>query len=679
MSQISGDARIDEGSGKYSYLGLGTQRGRQREFGVYGQDRWRIRQNVTLNLGVRYDVQLPFYPLNSLYSQTSIQQVCGVSGNASDNACNLFKPGNMPGPHPTYSQYKAGAKAHNTDLNNFAPSVGFAWTPTQKSGVLGDLMGREGDFVIRGGYNRAYSRPGLNDYVGRLGANPGITIDASRTSGNGLLGAVPLLLSDTARLAPPAIPDTPAYPLIPQISDSINTFDPHLQVPSTDSWSAGIQRGIGKDMAVEIRYVGTRSRDGWAPPGQGVGGFNYNEFDITDNGFLKEFRQAQANLQANIAAARGNTFAYTGAPGTAPLPIFLAYYNAQPTANAGDPAVYTGSNWTNSTFLGFLAALNPNPFGFASTNTTSGLQGNATFRTQALAAGIPANFFIANPETLGGANVVKNYYKTRYNALQVELRRRYAQGLQFQASYSYGHEYDNQFASFFRSEYWLRPSGNTGDIPNNFKANVIYDLPFGQGRRWGASTNPALNRVIGGWQIGVFSRLQSGTPVNLGNVRLVGMNLKDVQKMFQLRFDNTNKQVYMFPQDVIDNTILAFSVSATTATGYAGNSPTGRYFAPANGPDCIEIGNGGFGDCGSRAIILNGPRFQQHDIRIAKRTTVVGHTNLEVAAQMLNVFNHPNFLAVSGIGGTTLTPYRVTGLQGQDTSRVVQLEVRFNW
>jgi len=680
VSQISADARLDEATGKYTYVGTGTQRGRQREFGFYGQDRWRVRQNVTLNLGLRYDVQLPFQPQNSLYSQASIQQVCGVSGNDGDNACNLFKPGNMPGPHPTYSQYTKGSKAHNLDLNNFAPSLGFAWTPTQKTGVLGSLMGNEGDFVIRGGYNRAYSRPGLNDYTGRFNANPGIQIDASRTAANGLLGPVPLLFRDTSRLGPASFPDVPAYPLSPAISNSINTFDPHLQVPSTDSWSAGIQRGIGREMAVEIRYVGTRSRDGWSAPGQGVGGFNYNEFNITDNGFLKEFRQAQANLQANIAAGVGNTFAYTGAPGTAPLPIFLAYFNAQPSGNAGNTAMYSGTNWTNASFLGFLAAKNPNPFGFASVSTTTGLQGNATFRNNALAAGVPANFFIANPETLNGANVVKNYFRTRYNALQLELRRRYSKGLQFQASYSYGHEYDNQFASFFRPAYWLRPSGNTGDIPNNFKVNVIYDLPFGQGRRWAASASPALNRVVSGWQIGVFSRLQNGTPVNLGNVRLVGMSVKDVQNMFKLRFDDAAKRAFMLPQDVIDNSILAFNVSATSPTGYSSlGVPTGRYFAPANGPDCIEIGNGGYGDCGSRAIIINGPMFQQHDIRIAKRTAIVGRTNVEVAAQMLNVFNHANFLAVSGIGGTTIQPYLVTGLQGQDTSRIVQLEVRFNW
>jgi hypothetical protein len=679
VSSIQADARLDAASGKYVYVGAGLQEGRLREYEFYGQDRWRIRPNVTLNLGVRYSLQNPFQPKNSLYSTANITQVCGISGAAGDNACNLFQPGNLPGPHSTYDQYQKGSKAHNTDLNNFAPSLGIAWTPAQRTGTLGALMGREGDFVIRAGYNRAYSRPGLNDYTGRLNNNPGIAINADRTAGNNLLGAPPILLRDTSRLGAPTIPETPSYPLIPTVSNSINTFDPHLQVPSTDSWSAGLQRGVGRDMAVEIRYVGTRSRDGWSAPGAGVGGFNYNEFNITDNGFLQEFRRAQANLRANLAATGTASFAYTGVAGTSPLPIFLAYYNAQSAANAGNPALYTGGNWTNATFLGFLAEKNPNPFGFASNNATSGLQGNATFRGNALTAGVPANYFVANPEVTN-ANVVKNYFRTRYNALQLELRRRYSKGVQFNASYSFGHEYDNQFASFLRGEYWVRPSGNSGDIPHNFKVNAIYDLPFGQGRRFVNTSNGALNRIVSGWQIGMFSRLQSGTPVNLGNVRLVGMSVKDVQNMFALRFDHANKRVFMLPQDVIDNTILAFNVSATSPTGYSNlGVPTGRYFAPANGPDCVEVGNGNFGDCGIRALVLNGPRFQQHDLRIAKRTTVVGRTNIEVAAQMLNVFNHPNFLAVGGIGGTTIDGYRVTGLQGQDTARVIQLEVRFNW
>src|SRR5262249_28904440 len=52
VSQINADARLDEGSGQYVYEGIGTQRGRQREMGVFAQDAWRLRQNMTLNLGL---------------------------------------------------------------------------------------------------------------------------------------------------------------------------------------------------------------------------------------------------------------------------------------------------------------------------------------------------------------------------------------------------------------------------------------------------------------------------------------------------------------------------------------------------------------------------------------------------------------------------------------------------
>ena len=120
-----------------------------------------------MNAGFRYDLQPPFTALNSLYSFATVADLCGVSGAKGDNSCNLFQPGNQPGVKPTFKQLTAGTPAYNTDYNNVAPSVGLAWTPGGKTGLLGALMGPEGDFVIRGGYTRSFSRPGLNDFTGR--------------------------------------------------------------------------------------------------------------------------------------------------------------------------------------------------------------------------------------------------------------------------------------------------------------------------------------------------------------------------------------------------------------------------------------------------------------------------------------------------------------------------------
>ena len=253
ISSITGDARLNSSTGEYEYLGTGRQNGRLREGGFFVQDSWRLRPNLTVNAGLRYDIQNPFYPLNSLYSFADITNICGRSGAASDNSCTLFQAGNMPGVIPTFQQYTEGTRSYEVDYNNFAPTAGVAWTPGQKKGVLGGLMGQEGDFVVRAGYSRAFSRPGMNDFTGVFNANPGITITVNREETQGNLGAIPLLLREPGRLGAPAFPSTPVYPMGDVISEDIRGFDPHIQVPYADSWSAGVQRGVDQNMALEIR------------------------------------------------------------------------------------------------------------------------------------------------------------------------------------------------------------------------------------------------------------------------------------------------------------------------------------------------------------------------------------------------------------------------------------------
>jgi hypothetical protein len=184
--------------------------------------------------------------------------------------------------------------------------------------------------------------------------------------------------------------------------------------------------------------------------------------------------------------------------------------------------------------------------------------------------------------------------------------------------------------------------------------------------------------------MGVSTRIQSGRLIDLGNVRMVGMDQDELNSIFKLRFDDAGRKVWMLPQDVIDQTINAFSVSATSPTGYSGAAPSGRYFAPANGPDCIEIDNGAdYGACANRSIVLTGPLFQQWDLRFSKRTRIAGRSDFEMAIEMLNAFNQANFVPV-GIGsgatlGNTITAYEVTTLTGTNTSRVIQLVTRINW
>jgi hypothetical protein len=674
VSIVDGNARLEDG--QYVYMGNAQQDGRMREAGFFLQDSWRWKPNFTLNAGLRYELQFPFYPLNKSYSTATFDSLCGASGinDRSDveKACNLFQPGNMPGVTPEYVNFGEGERAFNTDYNNLAPSLGFAWTLGDRQGLLGRLLGDEA--VIRGGYSKSFSREGLTNFTGRYSSNPGLNLfgDPDRSVANNNLGQLPLLLRQPERLGPGEFPDAPTYPFAGSVTDSINRFYDDIQVPWAESVSVGLQRGLGRDHAVEVRYVGTRSRDGWT-------NYNYNEANIIENGFLDEFRVAQANLEANIAAGRGATFRYVGpGTGTSPLPIYLAHFSGVPTSQAGNPALYSSSLFGNSNFVNPLATWNPNPFTPASTNSNAGLFGSPVRRANAAAAGLPANFWVANPDKLGGATMTGNGGKSRYHSLQLELRRRLRNGLQYNANYVFGNMLISNRFSFRTPRLMRRDTGSPGDITHAFKLNVVYDLPFGQGRRFASGAGGVMERIVGGWSIGVTGIVRSGTLVNLGNWRLVGMTADDVQKMFKTRIA-ANGDVFFLPQEVIDETIKAFSVSATSPTGYgADGPPSGRYFAPANGPDCIETAPG-FGACGVGDLVVTGPTFNQFDLAVSKRVKVVGRSNIEFRVEALNAFNAHNFSPVGGISGVNVNNYETTGLLGTNTSRLIQFIGRFNF
>ena len=267
----------------------------------------------------------------------------------------------LPVRHPRRAADRCGADlqavhgrrspGYNLDKNNFAPTVGVAWQPNVESGWLRKILGDPGYATVRASYGRAFNQGGTSDYLATLRNGPGLTVNANRNTTNGNLvlpagESWPILLSQTSRLGPPAtcaagqtvgcIPTSATYPQPINFTTGIQEFDPNYQTSYTDSWSVGFQRALGKNTAVEIRYIGNRT--------EGIPTtVNYNEQDIYNAGFggsanfIDEFKKAQKNLAANVAAGRGATFAYTGIPGTSPLPIFLASYTGQAPAAASQP------------------------------------------------------------------------------------------------------------------------------------------------------------------------------------------------------------------------------------------------------------------------------------------------------------------------------------------------------
>ncbi|HEV8486165.1 MAG TPA: carboxypeptidase-like regulatory domain-containing protein [Blastocatellia bacterium] len=665
VTAINATSRLDEETNKYVYLGAFIQRTRQREMGFFGQDSWRARPNLTLNYGLRWEIQLPFTALNGIYSTTTVEGLFGVSGPG-----NLFKPGVLQGKETEFTQFEKGDPSFETRYRNFAPSVGFAWSPSFKSGLLKRIMGDSGRVVMRGGYSLTYNRRGITNFSDNINDNPGnfVTTNRNQTLGNLVSNnnELPILLSERNRLGAPAFPESPTYPLKGAITDAATILDPHLKMPYGQSWTFGIQREIAKDTAFEVRYIGTRTV-------RNLETINFNEVNIVENGFFDEFKNAIANLRANIAAGRGTTFRYFGPnTGTFPLPIILAHFSGKVDPNVAGS--YTSSNFSNGTFVNRLSFQNASPYGLA-----SDLYGNSGRRANALAAGLPVNLFFVNPGLQGGAQMVINGASQSYHALAVELRRRLTQGLLVQGSYTYA----RAFTSIFRSLRVGRVNGvSTEQAPHAFKAEWIYELPFGRGRALLNDTRGAFDRLIGGWEFAGTARIQSGTPINLGNVRLVGMSRTDLQKALKLRFDDANKVIYSLPQDIIDNTIKAFNTSATSATGYGDNGvPTGRYIAPANSATCIEVIGG---DCGGTRVQIYAPRFTRIDLSAVKRTKISERLNFEFRAEFLNAFNYANFnVGLGGFGnadfGRVTSAYRDNSNTNDLGGRIVQLVGRINF
>jgi hypothetical protein len=701
LNSIRGTARLNEDTNQYEYLGNGFQRGRMKQWGFFVQDNWRLRNNLTLNAGLRYELQLPFESLNNSYSTASLADVCGVSGLTGD-VCNIFTPGNLRGQKPAFVNYTKGTPAFRTDKNNVAPSVGMTWRPSPGDGFLRRLIGREGDTVLFGSYAMSYERPGMSDYT-ILADNPGVAFTVIRDLNTGTLNqdglGFPVLLRDGARLGPAPFPSEQSYPLAPQISDTIHIFNPNLQTPYAQTWAGGIRRAVTNSIGLEVRYVGSRHLQGW-------GTFELNEANIVENGFLNEFRQAQTNLQANIAAGLSNRgFAFTGAPGTAPLPIYLAYFTGTPAAQAGDTSKYTGTLWTDAGFVNPLAIFNPNPFAPASASTSTaatGLFADPTRRANAIRAGLPPNFFIVNPD-VASAQVESNSGYTKYDSLQLDVTKRMSHGFLLQGGYVFGNAYESARYSLRTSRRERIQTGDPGSITHALKLNWVYELPFGDGRRFLSASNGWIDRLVGGWEFDGIARIQSGRMVDLGNVRVVGMSVDDVKRAFKTyEYAPTGLNasapvnIYMLPQDILENTVRAFSTSATSATGYSSlGVPSGRYLAPANGPACIELAqntpttngvpNGqiattAFGDCGVQSLVVTGPVYHRVDLSAVKRTRLVGRTTFEFRADMINAFNHPNFVPVfpTLANSNNADNYRITALQ-ENGNRVIQLVARFSW
>ncbi len=685
ITSVNNQAALDAKTGQYALNGARRREGFLDIWSAFAQDQWRIRPTLTISAGVRWDLQTPFRAKNDTMTAVAFDSVCGQSGRGAAttpyNKCAFYEYKNT-GVVPEFIRLTSGSNGYNTDWNNVAPSVSVAWRPNVQSGFLRTILGDPEQATLRAGFSQTYSRQGIGFFTGLYGGNPGSTITVNRNVNNGNLVNAgetwPLLYRDKSRLYPATFPATQVLPtpVLANRANNLNAFAEDVQIDSARTWSASFQRAISRDMAVDIRYVGTRGVDQWST-------LDYNARDIEANGFVSEFKNAVANLRAHVLAGCGTTgqpacsFAYRGpGTGTTPLPIYMAYLLGR--TDASNAASYTGTNWTNTAITSDMAYLNP-----SLGNGIADLDGTASFRANAIAAGLPANFVVLNP-AVGSNNVTDSGAFSNYHALQIELRRRLSRGMSASGSYQYAREGGSAFDGFLHGRTMI-PSAN---VRHAIKAQWDWTLPVGRGQRYGTDMNAWMDGLLGGWSFKGVSRIQARV-LNFGQVRLINMTAKDLQKMYKYyTVEGTVapfKTVYMLPEDVRLNTRRAFDVSSTTVSGYGlalgPPDPNGRYIAPANSETCLTVVAG---DCTNRTLLIRAPFFVRFDVGLSKRFALRGASSIEVSFELLNMLDNINFNPVAN-PGTSADIFRVTSAYTDSSNtydpggRLGQLMFRINW
>jgi hypothetical protein len=652
VSSITRSVVIDEKSHTYGANGS-VDRVRQREFGMYAQDSWKVNRRLTFNYGLRFENQYPFRSFSGTYTRPGLAGLYGISG-----VGDLFKPGTLTGSTPSLSLVNSPDVAGYSPTRFASPTVGVALVLPKMSGPLGWLLGSDGQSVLRGGFAITSTREQFT-ITGVWGSNQGRTISTSldpTTNAPDIFGAAGSVQFRDPSLPVRNIATTPSYPIAVLPGNSLNDYDPNIKARYVESWNIGFQRSLSPNTALEARYVGNRSLRAWTS-------LNLNETNIFENGFVDQFKIAQSNLAiARLANPSSNDFTNKGLPGQKDIPIITTALGTSPN-----------STQANQVLQGQAAAM------------ASGIASNSAQMAKLVAAGYAPNLFQVNPATGGSSsNLTTNQGGSTYNSLQVELTRRMSNtGLLAGISYTWSHSLaQGNILTLRNMDGVTYPSAF--DQRHSFKFNYIYELPFGPHKHFLSGVkNVVARKAVEGWQVSGISRINSGIPSRLlsgrttyngtdGGVVLYNMTTSQLQSMMQIRKDPTGV-VYYLPQRVIDNSLAAFQLNTKTL------DPTAPYIAPASTP-------GQFGN----QVFLYGPWFQKWDFSLVKKTKIGEKgKEIEFRANALNAFNMTNFFLVGGNAGNlsvnatafgqTRNAFNDINSTNDPGARLVEFQLRFSF
>ncbi len=600
------------------------------EYEGYVQDNWRIRSDLTLNLGVRYSMYPAPYELAGAMASDTTDWTALLATRLSNAAAGIA--GDTAEPFLVYNL--AGKNNPNapdlykTDKNNWGPRLGFAYSPSFKDGVLGKLFG-DRKTSLRGGYGITYDRVTgailfIQSQLDFIFQNSG-----SRQFGN--TNPVTALANDPRFTSFNTIPASAATvapaatrPLTPFVTGGIPngiatgqfnyTIDHNFKTPYSHLWDFSIQRELPGNHLLDVSYVGRMGRALFVQSDAA------QVLDFKDPGsgqfLFGAFNNLQAQLQGGASLATVTS-----------IPWF------ENQVQLGINRFYAPG--TTCTSFGIAGVTNCTQL-VASQSAGSLIQvGDASDAIQSLrASGLLRNNVGLSAQFASNA-YISNQGESDYHGLLVSLQKRFSHGFEYELNYTFSHAIDNQSTITNTVQGAIicdavnpdRCRSNADfDIRHLFNANFILDLPVGRNRWLGHNMNRWVNGIIGGWTVSGILQMRSGLP----------FSPSPSQATFPTSF------IYSSPAIVTDPTAFTQQIHDVTSNN------TIQFFAdPARANAALRDPRNG--EIGSRNV-LRGPMFWTLDMGIAKKFGVPWSERQRITfrADAFNLTNS-NLFALPGV------------------------------
>jgi hypothetical protein len=519
-----------QGTGKYNYLVDGTvippgapvvRNFVDHEGELYAQDTWKVTRNLTVTAGLRLSLAPPVYEANGQQASTNIPIADWLA--ARMNLADQGLSQNGVAPITFIAAGDSGGRPIYPSHQNWAPRVGIAYSPKADSGISKFLFGGPGKTSIRAGGGMYYDLIGQplaqsfsNSQFGLSSSlsNPPNTLSTAQAPRFTTFFTVPSQL----------VPATPkgglpvTYPSSGSGSFAItNSIDDKLKSPYTMNLDFSIGRDFGHGLFIQGAYVGRLSRHSLIQRDLA------EATDLRDPASGQDYFSAIAQL-ATMLDLQGVTIA-----NLPKIPFFERFWSTAATGGFTATQIW-GLDYHGDPTRSIRANSNPGDF----TNTLNNADNSANCgpstvltagRVTKMACGVLGPWMQFNPQ-FSALSANSSIGKGSYHAMQWTIRKRFSGSLLFDLNYTWSKSIDlgsttegGTFQGFIINTF--NPSQMRGvssyDTTHSVNAHLVYQLPFGRGRKFRTGMNRILDAFVGGWEITGVYRQTSGLPFNATN------------------------------------------------------------------------------------------------------------------------------------------------------------------